>query len=103
MSKVDTKEIIINIKDLSILKEQFVDDLQRFLVEQLPQIELSRNGNELEIVMPLKLSKRAIKLRLKKFLYRKNLNEKYRPISYNTNNQSGYMIKEKKVLELTYY
>ena len=103
MSEVDTKEIIINIKDLSIEKEQYVEDLLRFLKEQLPQIELSRNGNELEIVMPLKLSKRAVKLRLKKFLYRKNLNEKYRPISYNTYNQSGYMIKEKKVLELTYY
>ena len=103
MSEVDTKELIINIKDLSILKEQYVDDLLRFLEEQLPQIELSRNGNQLEIVMPIKLSKRAIKLRLKKFLYRKNLNEKYRPISYNTSDNQGYMIKEKKVLELTYY
>ena len=95
MSEVDTKELIINIKDLIFLKEQYVEDLLRFLEEQLPQIEISRNGNELEIVMPLKLSK--------KFLYRKNLNEKYRPISYNTNNQSGYMIKEKKVIELAYY
>lgn len=103
MSKVDTKEIIINIKDLSIEKEQYVEDLLRFLKEQLPQIELSRSGNELEIVMPITLSKRAIKLRLKKFLYRKNLNEKYRPISYNTSKNQGYMIKEKKVLELTYY
>ncbi len=103
MSEVDTKELIINIKELSIEKEQYVDDLLRFLEEQLPQIELSRNGNQLEIVMPIKLSKRAIKLRLKKFLYRKNLNEKYRPISYNTSKNQGYMIKEKKVLELTYY
>jgi len=103
MSEVDTKELIIDIKDLSIEKEQYVDDLLRFLEEQLPQIELNRNGNELEIVMPLKLSKRAVKLRLKKFLYRKNLHEKYRPISYNTSDNQGYRIKEKKVLELTYY
>ena len=103
MSKVDTKEIIINIKDLSFEKEQYVEDLLRFLKEQLPQIEISRNGNELEIIMPLKLSKRAIKLRIKKFLHRKKLNEKYRPISYNTSKSQGYMIKEKKVLELTYY
>jgi hypothetical protein len=103
MSEVDTKEIIINIKELSIEKEQYVDDLLRFLEEQLPQIELSRNGNELEIVMPLKLSKRAVKLRLKKFLYRKNLNEKYRPISYNTSKRQGYRIKEKRSLELAYY
>ncbi len=103
MNEVDTKELIIDIKDLSIEKEQYVDDLLRFLEEQLPQIELNRNGNELEIVMPLKLSKRAVKLRLKKFLYRKNLHEKYRPISYNTSDNQGYRIKEKKVLELTYY
>ena len=103
MSEVYNKELIIYIKDLSIEKEQYVDDLLRFLEEQLPQIELNRNGNELEIVMPLKLSKRAVKLRLKKFLYRKNLHEKYRPISYNTSDNQGYRIKEKKVLELTYY
>ncbi len=103
MSENDTKELTILVKDLSIEKEQHVDDLLRFLEEQLPQIELSRSGNEVGVVMPIDMSRRAIKLRIKKFLHRKNLKEKFRPISYKTSDNQGYMIKEKKTLELTYY
>ena len=103
MSENDTKELTIEVKDLSIEKDQHVDDLLRFLEEQLPQVEISRSGNEIGVVMPLNMSRRAIKLRIKKFLYRKNLNEKFRPISYKTLDIQGYMIKEKKTLELTYY
>jgi len=103
MSENNTKELTIVVKDLSIEKEQHVDDLIRFLEERLPQIELSRSGNEVGVVMPSDMSRRAIKLRIKKFLYRKNLTEKFRPISYKTSDNQGYMIKEKKSLELTYY
>ena len=103
MSENDTKELTIEVKDLSIEKEQHVDDLLRFLEEQLPQIEISRSGNQVGVIMPFNMSRRAIKLRIKKFLYRKNLNEKFRPISYKTLDNQGYMIKEKKTLELTYY
>jgi len=103
MSENDTKELTIEVKDLSIEKEQHVDDLLRFLEEQLPQIEISRSGNEIEVVMPQQMSIRAIKLRIKKFLHRKNLTEKFRPISYKTADNQGYMIKEKRSLELTYY
>ncbi len=103
MSENDTKELTIEVKDLSIEKEQHVDDLLRFLEERLPQVELSRSGNEVVVVMPSDMSRRAIKLRIKKFLHRKNLTEKFRPISYKTSDNQGYMIKEKKTLELTYY
>jgi len=103
MSENDTKELTIVVKDLSIEKEQHVDDLIRFLEERLPQIELSRSGNEVGVVMPSDMSRRAIKLRIKKFLHRKNLTEKFRPISYKTSDNQGYMIKEKRTLELTYY
>ena len=103
MSENNTKELTIVVKDLSIEKEQHVDDLIRFLEERLPQIELSRSGNEIGVVMPSDMSRRAIKLRIKKFLHRKNLTEKFRPISYKTSDNQGYMIKERKTLELTYY
>ncbi|GAH44357.1 unnamed protein product [marine sediment metagenome] len=103
MSEDNTKELTIDVKDLSIEKEQYIEDLLRFLEEQLPQIEISRNGNSIELIMPKKMSNRVIKLRLKKFLHRKNLTEKYRPISYNDSEIKGYRIKEKRTLELTYY
>ena len=103
MSEDNTKELTIDVKDLSIEKEQYIEDLLRFLEEKLPQIEISRSGNSIELIVPSKMSNRVIKLRLKKFLHRKNLTEKYRPISYNSSEIQGYRIKEKRTLELTYY
>ena len=103
MSDSETKQLIIELKELSFEKDQHADDLLRFLTEQLPQIEVSRNGNQLEVIMPEKLSKRAVRLRIKKFLYQKGLHDKFRPISYKTIDYDGYMVKRKKVIELTYY
>jgi hypothetical protein len=103
MSNADNKRVFIEVKELSLEKEQYVEDLLRFLAEQLPQIELSRSANEIEVIMPLNMSKRTLKLRLKKFLHQKNIQEKFRPISYKTADHNGYMIKEKKIVELSYY
>ncbi len=103
MSEDNTKELIIDVKDLTIEKEQYIDDLLRYLEEQLSQIEISRSGNSIELIVPSKMSNRVVKLRIKKFLHRKNLTEKYRPISYNTSDIKGYRIKEKRSLELSYY
>ncbi|MFX1358261.1 MAG: hypothetical protein ACFFA8_13400 [Promethearchaeota archaeon] len=103
MSDFETKQLIIEVKELSFEKDQHVTDLERFLTEQLPQIEIARNGNELELKMPKRLSKRVVKLRIKKFLYQKGISDKFRPISYKKVDSDGYMVKRKKVIELTYY
>jgi hypothetical protein len=99
--EAETKTIYINIKELSYKKDQFVDDLHVFLKENLPQLEIDRKSNEFEVVMPKKLSNRAVKLRIKKFLYKNNLKEDYRPIS-NTGKKEGYIIKLRKVFETSY-
>jgi hypothetical protein len=53
--------------------------------------------------MPEKLSRRVLKLRIKKFLYKKGLNKDFRPISLKTEDKEGYTIKEKKMIDLSYY
>jgi len=103
MSTIGTKEIIVEVKELSFEKDQLVADLLRFLAEQLPQIDITRNGNELEVKMPAKISKRALRLRLRKFLYQKGLYDQYRPISFKKVDIDGYTIKKKKAVELSYY
>ena len=72
MSDVESKEITIFVKDLSFKSDQHVVDLIRYLAEALPQINLDRDGNELSVLLPINLSKRALKLRIKKFLYKKD-------------------------------
>ena len=104
MSKELTKNIVLDVKDLvNFGKDQYVDDLTRFLAEMLPQIEIKRNANELEIIMPQKLSKRTIRLRIRKFLHHNGLYNEYRPISITSSDRKGYIIKQKKSIEMTYY
>lgn len=103
MSEEKNKLLTINVKDLSFKSDQHVIDLVRFLAEALPQIDLNRDGNEINVEMPLNLSKRAIRLRIKKYLYKKGLNKDFRPISLKTTEKEGYTVKEKKIVELSYY
>ena len=103
MSEVKTKLLTINVKDLSFKNEQLCVDLTRYLSEALPKINLDRDGNDIKVEMPYKLSKRALRLRIKKFLYKKGLHEEYRPISYKSADVEGYAVKEKKIVQLSYY
>jgi len=103
MNQDQSKELTINVKDLSFKSDQHVEDLVRFFAELLPQIDIKRDGNEIEISMPEKLSRRVLKLRIKKFLYKKGLNKDFRPISLKTEDKEGYTIKEKKIIDLSYY
>jgi len=103
MSEENSKMITINVRDLSFKSEQYVLDLVRFLSEALPQINLNRDGNKIEVEMPKKLSKRAIRLRIKKYLYKKGLHEEFRPISHKSADTDGYTVKEKKIIQLSYY
>lgn len=99
----ELKSFTINVKELSFKSEQHVLDLIRFLSEVLPQIKLERNGNDINVDMPNKISKRALKLRIKKFLYKNGLHNDFRPISFKTTETEGYAVKEKKNVELSYY
>ena len=99
----ETKQIFINVKDLSFRSDNFVVDLIRYLSEALPQIKIIRDVNELEIEAPLNLSKRIIRLRIRKYLYKKKIDGDYRPISYIDPEKDGYIVKEKKLAEFTYY
>ena len=103
MSRVNTKKIYINVRDLSFKSEQYVVDLIRYIAEELPQIDIVRNGNEVEITAPHKMSKKVIRLRIRKFLHRKVLTEEFRPISFKQDEKDGYTVKEKPAVQLSYY
>ena len=103
MSEDESKTITLFVKDLSFKSDQHVVDLIRYLSEALPQINLDRDGNEINVSLPTNLSRRAVRLRIKKFLYKKGLNNDFRPISYKSTDKEGYSIKEKKIIDLSYY
>ena len=102
----ETKTITINIKasgTTSKWTDEYTNDLMRSISEMLPHIDVNRKGNELELTAPPNFSNRTIKLRIKKFLHQKGLKDKFRPISYKNDDKVGYMVIEKKIIELSYY
>ena len=102
----ETKTITINLKESgtpSKWKDEYTNDLMRSISEMLPHIDVNRKGNELELNTPPNLSNRTIKLRIKKFLHQKGLKDKFRPVSYRADDKIGYMVIEKKIIELSYY
>ncbi len=101
--EIELRKIYLKVNDLSYKDDSLVVDLVRFLQEKLASIQIERNGNELEISAPLSMSKKIIKLRVRKFLYKNNLKENFRPISYKNDEKDGYEIHEKKQVEFTYY
>ena len=101
--KSDTKKIILNVKDLSFKNDQYVMDLMRYISETLSNLEITRNAMEVEIKAPKNMSKKTIKLRIKKFLHKKELTSYFRPISITSKEIEGYTVKEKKTIELSYY
>ncbi len=103
MSTTGKTDIIIDVKELSYKSDSHVEDLMRYLAELLPQIDLSRSGNELIITTPKSFSKRILKLRLKKFLHKRKLKEEFRAIALINPEKEGYVIKERKNLQLAYY
>ncbi|MHA1195742.1 MAG: hypothetical protein ACTSRH_08685 [Promethearchaeota archaeon] len=103
MEEGEIKKLFVKIKTHPKWKDEYTNELARALEEMIPQLEISRSGNELEISAPLSTSKSAIKLRLKKFLHKKKLTGTFRPISQKTDDQEGFLIIEKKTAELAYY
>ncbi|MBY9018206.1 MAG: 60S ribosomal protein L22 [Candidatus Lokiarchaeota archaeon] len=102
----ETKTITINIKasgTTSKWKDEYTNDLMRSISEMLPHVDVNRKGNELELTAPANFSNRTIKLRIKKFLHQKGLKDKFRPVSYRADDKIGYMVIEKKIIELSYY
>ncbi len=101
------KTIIVEANELNYKKgfsgNELIEGLTRFLSEALPKLQITLNGTNIEIEKPEKMSKRAIKLRIKKFLYKKGIENDYRAITIMNPDKEGYIVKEKKILELSYY
>ncbi len=107
MSKKSSNIVIIEANELNYKKgfsgNELIEGLTRFLAEALPKLKITLNGTDIEIEKPERLSKRAIKLRIKKYLYKKGIDNDYRAIALLSPDKEGYTIKEKKILELAYY
>jgi hypothetical protein len=90
-SEVETKNITIDLTQLSVENDKYLKDVAQFLQEKITDLETVRDGNSLVITVDQDFSRRKIKNYLKKFLYLADLDKKFRPIALQEE-EKGYQI-----------
>ncbi|MHA1730056.1 MAG: hypothetical protein ACTSWY_15210 [Promethearchaeota archaeon] len=93
--KTETKEVTVDLTQLTKINDKYLQDLIEFLLEKIEDLKTSREGNSLIITVEKTFSRRKIKDYLKKFLFLADLNEKYRPIAL-AGDKKGYEIHERR-------
>jgi len=96
-SEVETKNITIDLSQLSVEHDKYLNDVAQFLQEKIIDLETVRDGNSLVITVDQNFSRRKIKNYLKKFLYLADLDKKFRPIALQE--EKGYQIHKRLDIE----
>lgn len=87
----ETQEITLELTQLASENDKYIGDLARFLEEKIEDIKITREGNQLSVVIEKDYSRRKIRDFLKKFLYLARLEDVYRPIALQES-EKGYEI-----------
>jgi hypothetical protein len=90
-----TNEFQIDISNLSLTKEKYIDQIRRYIQEQLPTGEVNKSGNFLNITVPESITKRMVRMRVNKIMYQTGLKGTYRLVSIIKGDGNGYMIIER--------
>ncbi len=71
----------IDAEHLAIEASGLVDDLGKFLAGKIASSKVERESNRLSLKVPKGFSKRALRLKITKFLHQANTAAEYRPIA----------------------
>jgi hypothetical protein len=90
----ETQEFRVDVSKLTLKMEKYIDSLGRFIMEHIPNTDVTRDGNVLKVKAPQNMSKRILNLRVSKFLYQSGLKDSYRVVSMQKADGNGYQILE---------
>lgn len=78
-------ECLIDAEKLSLEREALIDELVEFLKLKLQEFDVEKEGNNIIIRSEKEVSKRKVKLFLKKFLYKNELNKSFKAVASGSN------------------
>jgi hypothetical protein len=90
--EVQKKDFKIDFSKVSLKLDKYLDPLGRFIMEHLPNTEITKEGNVLHAKVPVEVSKRMLNLRVEKFLYQSGLKTSCKLVAV----PDGYMVYELK-------
>jgi len=74
-------ECLVDAEKLTLEREELLDELVEFLKLKLPEFNIEREGNNIVIKSENEVSKRRIRLFLKKFLHKNELDKNFKAVS----------------------
>ena len=77
----------------TLKKEPIVKKYINYLESNIPGSKISKSGNTMSIQVPKNISRKMVRLRVKKFLF-KTFENKYRVIAMNEEAMPGFKIVE---------
>ncbi len=74
-------ECLVDAEKLTLEREELLNELVEFLKLKLPEFNIEREGNNITIRSENEVSKRKIRLFLKKFLHKNELDKSFKAVS----------------------
>jgi len=78
-------ECLVDVEKLTLEHENLLDELVEFLKSKLSEFDIEREGNNIIIRSENEVSKRKIRLFLKKFLHKNELDKDFKTVSGGSN------------------
>lgn len=74
------------------MKEKHIEQIMQYLEENVPDSKISKDGNLVKIEVPISISKKVLKLRIKKYIYQAGLKDEFKLVALPKGETSGFQI-----------
>ena len=90
--KVELSLYQLDVSKISVLKEKYIEQIMQYLEENVASSELAQAGYLVNNNFPPAISKKILKLRIKKYLYQAGLKEEFKIVALPKGEVSGFQI-----------
>ncbi len=90
--KVESSLFQLDVSKISVLKEKYIEQIMQYLEENVASSEIAKEGNMVNINVPPSISKKFLKLRIKKYLYQAGLKEEFKIVALPKGEVPGFQI-----------
>ena len=82
----------LDTEKLSLSNEKHIEPMMQFLSENIKTSEIAKDGKMVNIEVSPSISKKIVKLRVKKYFYQAGLKEEYRIVALPKSDANGFQI-----------
>ncbi|WP_457559673.1 hypothetical protein [Candidatus Harpocratesius sp.] len=90
--KVELNLFHLDVSKISAMKEKHIEQIMQYLEENVPDSKITKDGNLVKIEVPISISKKVLKLRIKKYIYQAGLKDEFKIVALPKGETSGFKI-----------